>query len=202
MRRIASAIEQLFGIVAVTLLAPFLAVIALTIFLLSGRAPLVAHRRLGRDGRTLWMLKFRSMWNGSNSSDSSTFIEKLRDDRVPEIKAGVDPRVTSRFAAFCRKFSIDELPQVWHVATGEMSFVGPRPMTPAEWSKYYGDSAAEVLQLKPGLSGLWQTRGRNRLTYRQRRRLDIFLARHYCLLLYLRILGQTVPRVLAGRDAW
>ena len=75
-------------------------------------------------------------------------------------------------------------------------------MTAAEWEKHYGPGSSEVLNLRPGLSGLWQTRGRNRLTYRQRRRLDLFLARHYCLLLYLRILGQTVPRVIAGRDAW
>jgi exopolysaccharide production protein ExoY len=121
---------------------------------------------------------------------------------VPEVKAGIDSRVTSRFAAFCRKYSIDELPQLWHVVHGEMSLVGPRPMTVPEWDKHYGTTFSEVLNLKPGLSGLWQIRGRNRLTYRQRRRLDIFLARHYCLLLYVRILGQTVPRVIAGRDAW
>ena len=75
-------------------------------------------------------------------------------------------------------------------------------MTPLEWEQYYGAAATEVLRLKPGISGLWQTLGRNRLTYRQRRRLDIFLARHYCLLLYLRILRNTIPQVLAGRDAW
>lgn len=190
-------------------LSPFLAAIALTIFILCGRAPMVAHRRLGRDGRPFWMLKFRTMWNGrgpvpptDDRDRSRGLIERLRGETVPEIKATQDPRVTSRFASFCRRHSIDELPQLWHVAIGEMSLVGPRPMTPSEWAKYYGESAAEVLRLKPGLSGLWQTRGRNRLTHRQRRRLDIFLARHYCLLLYLRILGQTVPRVLAGRDAW
>ncbi len=206
--------EQVIGLAAVIVLSPFLAAIAVTIFILSGRQPLVAHRRLGHEGRPLWMLKFRTMWNGLSDRDASHgcsdgeqsrgsgFIEKLRGEIVPEAKTSGDPRVTSRFAAFCRRHSIDELPQLWHVARGEMSLVGPRPMTPSEWAKYYGESAAEVLRLKPGLSGLWQTRGRNRLTYRQRRRLDIFLARHYCLLLYLRILGQTVPRVLAGRDAW
>lgn len=182
--------------------APLLIAIGITILVLSRRAPLVAHQRLGRGGRPFWMLKFRTMWNRQAGSVPFELIEELRHERVPEIKTGSDPRVTSRFAAFCRKFSMDELPQLWHVATGEMSFVGPRPVTPAEWAKHYGESAAEVLRLKPGLSGLWQIRGRNRLTYRQRRRLDIFLARHYCLLLYLRILGQTVPRVLAGRDAW
>jgi exopolysaccharide production protein ExoY len=198
---------------AVIVLTPLLAGIAIVIFLLSRRAPLVAHRRLGRDGRPFWMLKFRSMWNdepwnGEPLNDRAPartlrgLVERLSGESVPEIKTASDPRVTSRFAAFCRRYSIDEFPQLWHVATGEMSLVGPRPVTPSEWAKYYGESAAEVLRLKPGLSGLWQTRGRNRLTYRQRRRLDIFLARHYCLLLYLRILGQTVPRVLAGRDAW
>ncbi len=193
-------IEQVIGLAALIALSPILLIAAIAISILSRRAPLVAHRRLGRDGRPFWMLKFRTMWPCGASG--ARFIEKLRDNAVPEIKTGDDPRVTSRFAAFCRTHSIDELPQLWHVARGEMSFVGPRPMTPKEWSKHYGDSAAEVLRLKPGLSGLWQTRGRNRLTYRQRRRLDIFLARHYCLLLYLRILGSTVPRVFTGRDAW
>jgi exopolysaccharide production protein ExoY len=204
-KQTASAIEQLFGIAAMVVLSPVLAILAAIIFVLSKRAPLVAHRRLGRDGRPFWMLKFRSMWDGGSKNagtSAHTFIERLHDKPVPEVKVGGDPRVTSAFAAFCRRHSIDELPQFWHVASGEMSLVGPRPMTPSEWTKFYGDSASEVLRLKPGLSGLWQTRGRNRLTYRQRRRLDIFLARHYCLLLYLRILGQTVPRVLAGRDAW
>jgi exopolysaccharide production protein ExoY len=194
------AIEQLMGLAALSVLSPILLIAGVAIWILSRRAPLVAHRRLGRDGREFWMLKFRTMWPCAASG--GLFIEKLQDNAVPEIKTGDDPRVTNAFAAFCRRYSIDELPQLWHVARGEMSFVGPRPMTTNEWSKHYGDSATEVLRLKPGLTGLWQTRGRNRLTYRQRRRLDIFLARHYCLLLYLRILGSTVPRVLTGRDAW
>lgn len=194
----------MIGLAAVVALSPFLAAVAVTIFVLSGRAPLVAHRRLGRDGRPFWMLKFRTMWSADRdrARGLAGLVEQLRGEVVPEVKTSGDPRVTSLFAAFCRRHSIDELPQLWHVARGEMSLVGPRPMTSSEWTKYYGESAAEVLRVKPGLSGLWQTRGRNRLTYRQRRRLDIFLARHYCLLLYLRILGQTVPRVFAGRDAW
>jgi exopolysaccharide production protein ExoY len=141
------------------------------------------------------------MWDGHRRGPSG-WIEMLPEPLVPETKTGSDPRVTSAFARFCRKHSIDELPQLWHVITGEMSLVGPRPVTAVEWRRYYGDRSQEVLRLKPGLSGLWQTRGRNRLTYRQRRRLDLFLARHYCLLLYLRILGSTLPRVIAGRDAY
>ncbi|MGD1095146.1 MAG: sugar transferase [Bryobacteraceae bacterium] len=196
--------ERLVAFVAFVLLLPFLPALAAVIAFLSGQPPLVAHRRLGHHGVPFWMLKFRTMWSAAAHAPHKNrgIVEQLMDDRVPDVKLGPDPRVTSSFAAFCRRHSIDELPQLWHVVRGEMSLVGPRPVTPAEWTKYYGSSAEEVLRLKPGLSGLWQTLGRNRLTYRQRRRLDIFLARHYCLFMYVRILGNTVPRVLAGRDAW
>ena len=194
------SIERFGALIAVVVLSPLFVIVGCAIFCLSGLGPLVAHRRLGRFGVPFWMLKFRTMWDDPGAAEHS-FIERLPDRKVPERKLGIDPRVSSRFAAFCRKHSLDELPQLLHVVRGEMSLVGPRPMTRAEWEKHYGAASAEVLNLRPGLSGLWQTRGRNRLTYRQRRRLDLFLARHYCLLLYMRILGQTVPRVIAGRDA-
>ncbi len=200
MYKLLAAAERFLALAAGILLVPVFLAVTITVMVLSKRAPLVAHRRVGRGGAPFWMLKFRTMWNGERGPLG--LIERLPDSHVPPVKAGGDPRVTSNFAAFCRRHSIDELPQLWHVVRGEMSLVGPRPVTQAEWNAHYGESAAEVLQLKPGLSGLWQTRGRNRLTYRQRRRLDIFLARHYCLLLYLRILGSTFPRVIAGRDAW
>jgi exopolysaccharide production protein ExoY len=196
-----SAVERSVALVALLAMLPALAMVAAAVWILSGAAPLVAHRRVGRFGRLFWMLKFRTMWDGRRGG-ARGWIEKLPEPSVPETKVGGDPRVTSALARFCRKHSIDELPQLWHVVTGEMSLVGPRPVTAPEWRKYYGDQAEEVLRIRPGLSGLWQTRGRNRLTYRQRRRLDLFLARHYCLLLYLRILGSTLPRVIAGRDAW
>lgn len=198
-----SIAERVVSLAACVLLLPVLAAIAAIIFLLSGgAAPLVAHRRVGQLGQPFWMLKFRTMWGVSEAHGAWGFIEKLGDNPVPEYKTGTDPRVSSAFARFCRTYSIDELPQLWHVLTGEMSLVGPRPVTQAEWDRYYGASAAEVLALRPGISGLWQIHGRNRLTYPQRRRLDLFLARHYCAWLYLRILGRTLPQVLTGRDAW
>lgn len=200
MQFVLSAVERVVALAALILMLPLLATVAIITSILSRAAPLVAHRRVGRFGRPFWMLKFRTMWSGEKGAGG--WIENLPEPFVPQSKIGGDPRVTSAFARFCRQHSIDELPQLWHVVTGEMSLVGPRPMTAAEWDRYYGDRSAEVLRLKPGLSGLWQTRGRNRLTYRQRRRLDLFLARHYCLLLYLRILGSTLPRVIIGRDAF
>jgi exopolysaccharide production protein ExoY len=101
-----------------------------------------------------------------------------------------------------RKYSIDELPQLWHVVQGKMSLVGPRPMTAQELSDRYGQAAAEVLRFRPGLTGLWQIRGRSRLNYGQRRRLDLLFVRSWSVRLYFRILLATVPRVLTGKDAW
>lgn len=182
---------------------PVLGIAALAVVVLSGKSPLVAHRRVGRYGASLWVLKLRTMWQaGTGPGIPPGLIEHLAETDVPEIKTGSDPRVTSRFAAFLRKYSIDELPQLVHVLRGEMSLVGPRPLTRGELAKYYGECAREVVQIQPGLTGLWQIRGRNRLSYRQRRRLDVFLVRRFCLLLYLKVLLCTPARVLTGRDAW
>jgi Bacterial sugar transferase len=141
--------ERVAALGSLVALTPLLAAIAIAVMLLSAKAPLVAHRRVGKHGRELWLLKFRTMWGrGSARSGRLRFLEFLRESEVPECKAGADPRVTSRFATFCRKYSLDELPQLWHIWRGEMSFVGPRPLTPAELATHYREAAAEVLELK------------------------------------------------------
>jgi lipopolysaccharide/colanic/teichoic acid biosynthesis glycosyltransferase len=140
------------------------------------------------------------MWPGPRHK-SGFFVEKMVDEK-PYPKLIADPRVTSRFASFCRRHSIDELPQLALVAAGRMSIVGPRPITRFELSEYYDSDAMEVLSVKPGLTGLWQVRGRSRLTYRQRKRLDLFLVRRFSIGLYLRIVALTVPDLLFGRNAW
>lgn len=83
-----------------------------------------------------------------------------------------------------------------------MSLVGPRPLTRSELRSYYGPNANELLEVKPGITGLWQVMGRNRLTYSQRRRLDLFYVRKRSVGLYLAILARTIPRVLTGKDSW
>ncbi len=193
--------ERTAALALLVALSPLLAAIAIAVALLSSRSPLVAHRRCGRHGSALWMLKFRTMWTPEARGARHGLVEFLGENPVPERKFVPDPRVTSRFAGFCRKYSLDELPQLWHIWRGEMSFVGPRPVTRAELQKHYGDAAAEVLALKPGLTGLWQVLGRNRLTYPQRRRLDLFLARKFSAPFYFAILLWTPARVLSGRDS-
>ena len=147
------------------------------------------------------MLKFRTMWESRQACSPFFAIESV-SGIVPDSKGGGDSRVTSRFAAFCRRYSLDELPQLYHVARGEMSLVGPRPLTMIELMTYYGPSAWEVLGIRPGLTGLWQVHGRNRLTYAQRRRLDLLLVRRASAGLYLWILSRSISKVLGGADAY
>lgn len=193
--------ERFLAGIALVCVAPLLLLVLAVVRLLSGRAPLVAHLRVGQFSRQLWVLKVRTMWTGPGES-TATFVERLHDTKVPALKAGQDPRVTSRFAAFCRRHSLDELPQLWHVAAGTMRFVGPRPMTQAELDEHYATAQAEVLSVPPGLTGLWQVMGRNRLTYAQRRRLDVFLARHHGAGLNARVLLRTIGELVRPRHAW
>lgn len=196
------AVEPVLAALCLVCVSPFLVILAIAIRVMSGASPLVAHRRVGYRGETLWVYKFRTMWpSGTPAREPGFFIQRVADDD-PKPKLGPDPRVTSAFASFCRRHSIDELPQLALVATGRMSIVGPRPITRFELSEYYESGAAEVLSVKPGLTGLWQVRGRSRLTYRQRKRFDQFLVRRFSIGLYFRIVALTIPDVLFGRDAW
>jgi exopolysaccharide production protein ExoY len=187
--------------VSVVALAPLAAVLGCAVVIASGRSPLIAHRRVGWKGETLWMLKYRTMWDSRPGRWDRHFVECLADSWVPAKKLAADPRVTHPLARWMRRFSLDELPQLWHVAVGQMALAGPRPLTAGELREHYGTSAQEMLSVRPGITGLWQVMGRNRLSYAQRRRLDLFLARKRSLRLYCMILARTIPAVLRGEDS-
>jgi exopolysaccharide production protein ExoY len=195
------SLEPAVALAALVVLAPLMISIALIICVLARRGPLVRHTRVGWRGGPLRVLKFRTMWEQDSPCSSLLAIEEV-SGIVPARKTLADPRVTSRFARWCRRHSLDELPQLVNVARGEMSFVGPRPITRAELDSYYGKWADEVLSMRPGLAGLWQIMGRNRLDYGQRRRLDVFLVRRISIRLYARILLRTVPLILIGEGAY
>jgi len=196
-------VERAASLLTLILLAPFLAIVAIAIVALSRRSALVAHLRVGQFGTPLWTLKFRTMWTERASrSPKIGLIEYIVDESGIDYKSGADPRVTSAFAAFCRRFSIDELPQLVNVFRGEMSLVGPRPLTEGELKKFYGPEASFVLQEKPGVTGLWQVQGRSRLTYEERRKMDLFLVNNRSLKLYFTILLRTMLVVLKAEDGW
>jgi exopolysaccharide production protein ExoY len=195
--------ERIAAILLILLLAPVMIASAAAIWLLSGQSPLIAHRRVGWRGEPLWMLKLRTMWTGgSRNRRPGDLLEHVEDEAGPERKQTHDPRVAHWFARFCRRHSIDEMPQLWHVIRGEMSLVGPRPITAAELRQYYSSDAEEVLRVKPGIAGLWQISGRNHLSYAERRRLDVRYVRNRSLKLYFKILMRTLPEVWRGANSW
>jgi len=194
--RIASAVLLAAG-------SPILAAGMAAVALLSGCAPLIAHRRVGWRGSTLWMLKLRTMWDSQGRRPNrGGWIEYIDDETGPQDKAAADPRVPNWFCRFCRRHSIDEIPQLWHVLRGEMALVGPRPLTRRELRLHYGPDSAELLEVRPGLAGLWQVSGRSRLTYPQRRKLDLQFVRNRSLGMYARILMKAVVEVLRGTNSW
>lgn len=194
--------ERCVAALLLLLTTPVLMLAAIVVVAISRRSPLVAHQRVGLGGRAIWVLKLRTMWKG-DSSKRLLWIHRLSPAEAPVLPPNVkNLRVTSRFARFCRRYSLDELPQLWHVLRGDMSLVGPRPLTREELDTYYGPDAALIVSAKPGLTGLWQINGRSRLSYAQRRRLDLLLIKKWSVPLYLGILFITLPRVLAGKDAW
>jgi lipopolysaccharide/colanic/teichoic acid biosynthesis glycosyltransferase len=195
--------ERFLALLALLCVAPALILVGIVTWILSRRSPLIAHARVGQLGRPIHVLKLRTMWQpGARPVMRHWLIEEVGGEPAPKLKRSRDPRVSSRFAAFCRRYSIDELPQLWHVVKGEMALVGPRPMTMGELKQHYGPDAQEVLRMKPGLTGLWQVNGRSRLTYRERRVLDLYLVRNLSWRLYVNVLAATVPSVLSGKDAY
>ena len=201
-RLLLTALERLCALAALFLFLPVLFGVACAIVCFSRRSPLIAHRRLGRGGSPFWVLKFRTMWPAAAEPADLRLVESVIEEPLESGKDADDPRVTSAFARFCRRHSIDELPQLVHVVCGQMSLVGPRPITRGEWRLHYEAVAPEVLDVKPGLSGLWQVNGRSRLSYEQRRRLDQILVRNRSLKLYFQILLWTLPEIWNGRNAW
>jgi exopolysaccharide production protein ExoY len=200
---LAEVAERSTGLFLLLLSAPLLIASAAIVRILSRRSPFVAHLRVAKDNRSFWMLKIRSMWeSGTSAPGHAGWIEYVVADPSDDRKGPDDPRVTSRFAAFCRRHSIDELPQLWHVAQGQMSLVGPRPLTRAELVRHYGSRASELVSVKPGLTGLWQVSGRSVIKFPQRAALDLRLVRELKPKMYFTILLRTFLALVGGQGAW
>jgi len=185
-------------------LSPLIVGIAILTWALSGKSPLIAHLRVGQHASELWVFKIRTMWLRRERRPllAELFsIERIDDEVGPGLKGPADVRTVSRFARFCRKHSLDELPQLINVLLGQMSLVGPRPVTRAELDTIYGSEAAKLLEVKPGLTGLWQVSGRNRLTPGERRQLDLECAGKSSLGFYCWTLIRTFLEVIRG-DTW
>lgn len=197
-RAVKRGIDIVGALVFFTLFLPLYVAVAIGVRRSSPGPALYSQHRVGRHGRIFRFYKFRSMVLDSEEVLSS-FLDSDPDAKSEWEtfqKLNDDPRVT-RFGRFIRKTSLDELPQFWNVLKGEMSLVGPRPCMPAQ-EGFYGAYWPIYCAMKPGLTGLWQVSGRNRLSYRQRVRLDARYAREWSLWLDAKILLKTVKVVLTG----
>jgi lipopolysaccharide/colanic/teichoic acid biosynthesis glycosyltransferase len=183
------------------LLMPLFALVALAIRLDSKGPIFFAQERIGEGGRRFRMWKFRTM-----VINAEALKDELAKQHAAAVVDGVrfklmrDPRVT-RVGRVLRKFSIDELPQLFNVLRGDMTLIGPRPPVWREVARY-DNRALRRLEVKPGLTCLWQVRGRSDLTFDQQVQLDIEYVDRVTPLEELRILLETVPAVLLGKGAY
>lgn len=179
------------------LAAPIVLAVAAAIKVTSGGAVLFRQTRCGRNGRRFTLYKFRTMVEGAEELRHE--VAHLNEMDGPVFKATRDPRVTT-LGRLLRKFSLDELPQLWNVLKGDMSLVGPRPPIPEEVEQYQRWQRRR-LAMRPGLTCLWQISGRNQLDFEQWMRLDLQYIDSWSPWLDFKILAKTVPVVLSGRGA-
>ena len=190
-----AAVDRLCAAALLLLFAPVLAVLAVAVRMDGGPA-FYRQERVGLGGRRFRMLKFRSM-----CVDADRMVDDLTSDRVGVLfKMRNDPRVTP-IGAFLRKYSLDELPQLFNVLTGTMSLVGPRPPLPREVAQY-GPAAQRRLLVRPGITGLWQVSGRSDLSWEETVRLDLRYVENWSPALDALILWKTVGAVAASRGAY
>jgi Undecaprenyl-phosphate galactose phosphotransferase WbaP len=163
---------------------------------------LYGHRRVGRRGRFFTAWKFRTMRpDGDDVLRRHLKLEPAaRAEWERDRKLRHDPRVTP-VGRVLRRLSLDELPQLWNVLRGEMSLVGPRPVTEDE-ARRYGEGFRLYAGVRPGITGLWHVSGRNGTTYEERVELDLYYVRHWSPWLDARILAKTVPVVALGKGAY
>ena len=179
--------------------APLVVLIALAIKLERPRGPVLFKQvRIGRDGRPFYFYKFRSM--RPDAEELKEQLRELNEADGPIFKMRNDPRVT-RVGRLLRRTSLDELPQVFNILRGDMSWVGPRPPVPSEVAEYT-DWHRRRLEITPGLTGLWQVSGRSDLSFDEMVKLDLYYAENWSLFFDLKIILLTIPAVLSARGAY
>ena len=190
--RFALGVKRAFDVLAAAmgllLLSPLLACVAIAIVLDSPGPMIFRLRVAGRNGAAFDLLKFRTM------------VKDARQKAHPFETFSADPRIT-RVGRFLRRWSLDELPQLWNVLCGEMSLVGPRPVF-VEVASRYTTHELRRLEMRPGITGLAQVRGRNLISWRERIEMDLAYIDRYSFFLDVKILSATIPVVFTGEGIY
>lgn len=191
------AFDITFALALLPLIAPVVLALC-SIVRRDGGPSLFGHKRIGRGGKTFKCWKVRSMVVDAEArlADFLAAHPEAAAEWARDYKLDNDPRIT-QFGNFIRKTSLDELPQIWNVLCGDMSFVGPRPVVASELDRY-GESRHHYLSLRPGITGPWQVEGRNDITYAERVRMDAGYAQSQSLSRDVILIARTAGAVLGS----
>ncbi len=200
------AIDVVGSFLAILLFLPLLLTIALLVKCTSKGPILFCQQRMGRYGKAFCFYKFRTMRIDNDPEIHRQFVTRLIAGQVDGLQGGAlfklqnDPRVTP-IGRFLRRTSLDELPQFFNVLHNDMSLVGPRPPLPYEYENYRSWHRRRVLELKPGITGLWQIEGRSRTTFDEMVRMDIRYSRMRTVWMDFKIIFRTPAAMFSGRGA-
>lgn len=202
-RAIKRIFDILFSLSILLLFSPVLFLIAIATRLTSKGPIFYAHKRVGRGAKLFNCYKFRTMYKDADKrlEDLLNKDAQLKKEWEASYKLKKDPRVTP-IGTFLRKTSLDEFPQFWNVLKGDLSIVGPRPVIRDEMIKYYGEKAAKILSIRPGLTGLWQVSGRSDTSYSKRVLLDEEYINNQSLALDIKLVLKTIPVMISSKGAY
>lgn len=189
MRILKRFFDFIFALIALVIISPFFIVLMILVKLTSKGPIFYKHLRVGKFNKRFYLLKFRTM-NVSNKALSEIFTPSQMEEYKIYSKVKNDPRIT-RFGKFLRRSSLDELPQLFNILKGQMSFVGPRPMTLEEIEKIDLEDRGLFLKYVPGLTGYWAVNGRSSVSFKKRIELEMFYVNNWSLWLDIKIFFKT-----------
>lgn len=189
-------LDIVLSIIGLILSSWLIIIISIIVKIYHGGPVFYLSRRVGKRGKCIKIIKFRSMKINADKLEDILSPEQLTQ-YFDEYKLDNDPRVTN-LGKFLRYTSIDELPQLWNIFCGDLSIIGPRPIIQSELIEKYGANAAKVISVKPGLSGYWQAYGRNKITYKtgDRQKMELYYIDNMSLSLDFKIFFKTILSVI------
>lgn len=196
--KIKRVIDVILASVALILLSPLFAIIAIAIKIDSKGPVFFAHKRIGKNGKIIKLYKFRSMVINAEELIKSFTPEQMREYKE-NYKLTNDPRIT-KVGKFLRKTSLDELPQLINIINGDLSIIGPRPVVADELEKY-GVNKDKFLSVTPGLTGYWAANGRSNTTYEQRMEMELYYIDNLYLKMDIKVFFKTILSVLKKEGA-
>lgn len=196
--KIKRVIDVILASVALILLSPLFAIIAIAIKIDSKGSVFFAHKRIGKNGKIIKLYKFRSMVINAEELIKSFTPEQMREYKE-NYKLTNDPRIT-KVGKFLRKTSLDELPQLINIINGDLSIIGPRPVVADELEKY-GVNKDKFLSVTPGLTGYWAANGRSNTTYEQRMEMELYYIDNLSLKMDIKVFFKTILSVLKKEGA-